>query len=305
MNASVPLRIGTRQLRLSNLDKVLYPGGFTKGQVIDYYAQIAPVLLPYLRGRAITLKRYPNGVTGPHFFEKNCPPHRPPWVQTAAIAAHQSRHGAARINYCVINDAPSLLWAANLAALELHVPLALARAPQRPTMMVFDLDPGAPAGILDCARVALALRDVLRDLGLLSVIKSSGAKGLHVYVPLSQRHLPFAHTKQFAHAIALMFQRRDPARVTATMSKRLRGGRVLIDWSQNDRHKTTVCPYSLRATHRPMVSAPLDWDEIDAAVRRGDASGLSLNTQDVLLRIGHRGDLFAPLLNLRQRLPSL
>src|SRR5690348_2282239 len=241
------LTLGGKRVPLSNLDKRLYPSGFTKGQAIDYYLRIAPMILPHLRSRAITLKRYPNGSRAPFFFEKNCPLHRPDWIKTARILSTRTENK--EVNHCLINDRAALLWVANLAALELHVPLAKADRPGRPTVMVFDLDPGAPATLVDCARLGIRLRDLLARLGLQSFPKTSGSKGLHVYVPLngSGAGVTFDDTKTFALAIASLLARDDPQKVTMNMSKSGRAGKVFVDWSQNDTHKTTVCAYSLRA----------------------------------------------------------
>jgi bifunctional non-homologous end joining protein LigD len=281
--------------KFTNLDKPLYPGGFTKGQVIDYYTRIAPCMLPHLRGRATTLKRYPDGVEGEVFFEKRCPSHRPEWVETAEVEHSSGK----RVNYCVINDLPTLLWTANLAALELHVPLALAADSTIATSMVFDLDPGAPAGLEDCARVGLRLRDMLKNLGLESVAKLSGGKGVHMYVPLNSPGITFEQTKHFSRAIATLMQRDDPTRITASMSKSLRGGRVFIDWSQNDQQKTTACVYTMRGTAQPRVSMPVTWGELEKPKKLPVPS-----PETAIKRCGQLGDLFRPLLELVQALPA-
>ena len=281
--------------KFTNLDKPLYPGGFTKGQVIDYYTRIAPCMLPHLRGRATTLKRYPDGVEGEVFFEKNCPKHRPDWVETAEIEHSSGK----RINYCVIKDLPTLLWTANLAALELHVPLALAADPATATSMVFDLDPGAPADLGDCARVGLRLREMLKVLGLQSFAKLSGGKGVHMYVPLNTPGINFDHTKHFSRAIATLMQREDATRITASMAKSLRGGKVFIDWSQNDQQKTTACVYTMRGTEEPRVSMPVTWEEL------ARPKSLPVPTpQAAIKRCQQMGDLFRPLLELQQSLPA-
>jgi bifunctional non-homologous end joining protein LigD len=301
MKAQTEVQVAGRTLRLSNLDKVLYPAtGFTKGQVIDYYVRVGPVMLPHLEGRGLTLKRYPNGVDRPFFYEKQCPSHRPAWIRVGRVPRRQE---AEDIEFCVINDLAALVWVANLAALELHTPLARIGDFTHPTMMVFDLDPGAPAALLDGARVALDVRAVLAAHGLSSWVKTSGGKGLQVYVPLN-KPLDFAHTKAFARALAQFLERRAPQQVTANMRKALRGGKVFIDWSQNDQHKTTVCAYSLRARSTPRVSTPLDWDEVQQALRRKDAERLMFESADVLARVEKMGDLFAPVLKLRQQLPD-
>jgi bifunctional non-homologous end joining protein LigD len=290
-----------RKLRLSNLDKVLYPKpGFTKGQVIDYYARIGPVLLPHLHGRPLTLKRYPNGVEGEYFYEKQCPSHRPDWVETAAV---YSRRNKANIDFCLANDLPTLVWAANLADLELHTSLSMAADIERPTMMVFDLDPGAPADIVDCCRVGLWVRDLFEGLGLESFPKTSGSKGLQVYVPLNVE-TSYEETKPFSRAVAELLEKQHPDVVVSRMTKSLRPGKVLVDWSQNDEHKTTVNVYSLRAKERPTVSTPVSWDEVDACLRTKRADVLTFDSDQVLARAEELGDLFAPVLTLKQELPS-
>jgi len=289
-----------RELELSNLDKVLYPKtGFTKGELIDWYARIGEVLLPHLRGRPLTLKRYPEGVGGKHFYEKRCPSHRPDWVTTAKVWS--DRHKG-EIDYCVVEDLATLVWLANLADIELHTSLAKAEAIERPTAMVFDLDPGAPADVLDCAQVALWLRGLFEQLGLECYPKTSGSKGMQLYVPLNG-DVTYGDTKPFAKAIAETLEKRFPDRVVSQMSKAKRSGKVLIDWSQNDRHKTTVCVYSLRAKERPTVSTPLDWEEVEAALTAGDAEALVFDYAAVLQRVEEKGDLFAPLLSEEQELP--
>jgi bifunctional non-homologous end joining protein LigD len=291
------VRIEGRRLRLSNLDKVLYPeAGFTKAQVVDYYARIGPVMLAHLAGRAVTLVRWPDGVDGPSFFEKRCPPHRPEWVRTARVDED--------LTQCVLDDLPSLVWVANLAALELHTLQARAADPDRPTSMVFDLDPGAPADLVDCCRVGLELRGVLEELGLESVVKTSGSKGLHLAVPLNTP-VNAGETKAFARALGGLLAQRDPRRVTVLMKKEQRGGRVFVDWSQNDRHKTTVCAYSLRARARPTVSMPLTWDEVSDAVGGGDPEVLAFDAAAALSRVEHLGDLYAANLEREQELPEL
>jgi bifunctional non-homologous end joining protein LigD len=296
----VEVEVDGRRLRLSNLDKVMYPEvGFTKGRVIDYYTRVAPVLLPHLRGRPLTLKRYPNGVEGQHFYEKQCPSHRPEWVATAAIEA-----GGRTIDFCLVNDLPTLVWAANLADLELHTSLSKADAVARPTMLAFDLDPGEPAGILECAQVALWLREALIQLGLESFPKTSGSKGLQIYVPLNVE-VTYDDTKPLARALAQHLEREHGELVVSSMKKSVRGGKVLIDWSQNDEHKTTVCVYSLRARERPTVSTPVDWRELEGTLESGDAAHLAFDSDEVLERVDERGDPFARVVELRQRLPEL
>ncbi len=291
-----------RRLRLHNLDKVFYPAaGFTKGQVIDYYRRVAPVLLPHLRGRPLTLKRYPEGTEGPFFYEKRCPSHRPSWLRTEAV---WSEANDAPIDFCVANDVASLVWLANIADLELHTSLSLARTILRPTAMVFDLDPGPPADVVRCCEVALLLRGILEPLGLESWPKTSGSKGLQIYVPLNTP-TDYSHTKGFARAAAEVLEARRPDLVVSRMKKSLRTGKVFVDWSQNDDHKTTVCVYSLRAKARPTASTPVTWDEIGAALRARRADRLAFEADEVLRRVERHGDLFAPVLSRRQRLPHL
>jgi bifunctional non-homologous end joining protein LigD len=293
------VEVGGHTLLLSNLAKVLYPEtGFTKGEVIDYYARVAPAILPHLRGRPLTMVRLPDGVDGERFFEKRCPGHRPAWVRTVPLDAGSSTPA------CSVDDLPSLVWVANLAALELHTPQAPADDPLRPTAMVFDLDPGPPAGVLDCARVALDLRDLLGQLGLQAVVKTSGNKGLHLSVGL-RPEADAEHTKAFALALGRILESRDPRRVTVTMAREQRSGRVFVDWSQNDRHKTTVCAYSLRATARPQVSAPVTWDEVSDALETADPDRLRFEATDVIARVADRGDLYAASLAGDQELPEL
>ncbi|HET7416789.1 MAG TPA: DNA ligase D [Solirubrobacterales bacterium] len=291
-----------RELELSNLDKVLYPqAGFTKGELIDWYARIGEVLLPHLRGRPLTLKRYPEGVEGKHFYEKRCPKHRPDWVTTASVWS--DRHKS-EIDYCVVEDLPTLVWLANLADIELHTSLAKVVAIERPTAMVFDLDPGAPADVLDCAQVAVWLHGLFGQLGLNCYPKTSGSKGMQLYVPLNS-DLTYEQTKPFSKAVAEALEQRFGDRVVSQMSKAKRPGKVLIDWSQNDRHKTTVCVYSLRAKARPTVSTPLEWEEVEAALEAGDPEALVFDHAAVLERVEAKGDLFAPLLSEEQHLPDL
>ncbi len=296
-----PVTVAGRELALSNLDKVLYPrAGFSKGQVIDYYARVAEALLPHLRGRPLTMKRYPNGVEEKFFYEKRCPSHRPEWVQTARIWSESHEED---IDFCVIEDLPALIWAANLADLELHTSLSLAAAIERPTAIVFDLDPGAPADVLDCAQVALWIRGLFEQLGLRCYPKTSGSKGIHLHVPLNTE-VTYERTKPFAKAVAETLEAKFGDRVVSSMAKRKRAGKVLIDWSQNDQHKTTVCVYSLRAKARPTVSTPLEWEELEAALDAGDASRLVFDSDEALRRVNEKGDLYAPLLSEKQVMPD-
>ena len=298
----VEVEVDGRTLSLSNLDKVLYPrAGFTKGQVIEYYTRIAPYVLPHLRGRALTLKRYPNGVEGQFFYEKNCPAHRPDWVRTERIPI---RTDGRTIDFCLCDDLPTLVWLANLADLELHTSLARAADPRAPTILAFDLDPGEPATIVECAQVACRLREVFDHLGLQGFPKTSGSKGMQVYVPLNT---PAAYdgTKRFSQALAQLLERRHPDLVVSEMKKSLRPGKVFVDWSQNDEHKTTVGVYSLRARERPTVSTPLRWEEVEAVVESEDPDDLVFTSADVLERVSEHGDLFAPVETLEQELPAL
>jgi bifunctional non-homologous end joining protein LigD len=296
---AVEVGVGRRRLKLSNLDKLFYPNvGFTKGQVIDYYRQVSSALLPHLRNRPLTLKRYPDGVDGQFFYEKQCPSYAPEWIKTVTVKNRR------KIDYCLANDLPTLIWLANLADLELHTMLSLAKDVMRPTMLVFDLDPGHPATIVQCADVAVALREVFNGLGLDAYPKTSGSKGLQIYVPLNTP-VTYDDTKPFAHAIAMLLEKQVPGLVVSSMKKSLRGGKVLVDWSQNDDHKTTVCAYSLRARERPTVSTPVRWDEVEEVIESGTAEPLVFEADDVLARIEDHGDLFEPVLKQRQKLPKL
>ena len=285
-----------RRLKISNWDKVLYPKtGFTKGDLITFYARIAPVVVPHLRDRPLTLKRYPNGVEAPYFYEKQSPSHRPEWVQTSRIGG---------IDYTLVQDRPTLIWLANLADIELHTSLALAADPQRPTMLVFDLDPGPPAGLVECCEVGLVLHGLFKQLGLESVIKTSGSKGMQMYVPLNTE-TDYGHTKPFARKVAEVLEQRMPQLVVSRMTKRLRPGKVFVDWSQNDDHKTTVSVYSVRAMERPTVSTPVRWEEAARCREQGDPELLTFDTDDVVRRVDDLGDLFAPLLSATQKLPAV
>jgi bifunctional non-homologous end joining protein LigD len=295
------VEIEGRRLSLSNLEKILYPEtGFTKGQVIDYYARVAPVMVPHLAGRPLTLKRYPNGVTGMFFYEKNCPRHRPEWVDTAPVWSEGNHRW---MNYCVVQKLPSLVWAANLAALELHTSLSSASAMEHPSYIVFDLDPGEPSTIVECCQVGLWVREVFSRLGLRSFAKTSGSKGLQVYVPLNSGET-YDQTKPFARELALNLERKHPELVVSDMKKSLRAGRVLVDWSQNDVHKTTISVYSLRARPQPTVSTPVSWAEVTRCLDSGDPAALQFTAPQVLERVERQGDLFAPVLTLHQQLPQ-
>jgi bifunctional non-homologous end joining protein LigD len=293
----VQVEVEGRKLRLSNLDKVLYPvAGFTKGEVIDYYTRVAPYVLPHLEGRPLTLKRYPNGVDGGHFYEKQCPSHRPDWVRSAEVPVSTKT-----INFCLCEDLPTLVWLANLADLELHPSLSKAAAIEHPTTLAFDLDPGEPAGIMECCEVALLLRELLDQLNLECFPKTSGSKGMQVYAPLDGE-ATYDQTKPLSQALARHLEAKHPKLVVSTQKKELRKGKVLVDWSQNDEHKTTVCVYSLRAREYPTVSTPLTWDEVEGATEPGD---LVFEASDVIERCAEHGDLFAPVVELEQALPAL
>jgi bifunctional non-homologous end joining protein LigD len=301
VRGGVEVEVEGRTLRLTNLDKVLWPeAGFTKRDYVEYLVHVAPVLLPHLDGRPLTLKRYPNGVRGQHFYEKQCPSHRPDWVRTAKVAA-----GSKQITFCLAEDVATLVWLANLADLELHTPMGRAPRVDEPTMLVFDLDPGSPAGLVECCRVGLWLRGMFEGLGLRSVAKTSGSKGLQVYLPLNVGGMTSEATKTFARAVAELLEQAEPELVVSRQTKALRPGRVLVDWSQNDEHKTTVCVYSLRARERPTVSTPVTWEEVETCARAGDGELLVFEARDVLERVQRDGDLFADALSVAQALPSL
>jgi bifunctional non-homologous end joining protein LigD len=291
-----------RRLKLSNWDKVLFPAtGFTKGDLIAYYARVAPAVLPHLRDRPLTLKRYPNGVAAPYFYEKQSPSHRPEWVTTTRIGS---------VEYTLAQDRPTLIWLANLADIELHTSLSFASRTLTPTMLVFDLDPGPPAGLVECSEVALVLRGLFAALGLRSVVKTSGSKGMQLCVPLNHGgagraggSVTYEVTKPFARRIAELLEQRLPELVVSRMTKRLRRGKVFVDWSQNDDHKTTVTVYSVRARERPTVSAPVSWEEVQNCLDSRDPELLSFETDEVLRRVARDGDPFAMLLSTRQELP--
>ena len=273
--------------------------GFTKGETIEYYARVAPALLPHLSGRPLTRVRYPNGVDEARFFEKRAPKGKPDWVQTAPIV--MGREGV--LDFIVCDDVATLTWLGQLAALELHPSLALADDPDTPTVVAFDLDPGPPADVIDCCRVALRLREMFSGLDLDCYPKTSGSKGLQVYLPLNTK-TDFEQTKPFARAVAQVLERDEPKKVISKMKKDLRKGKVFVDWSQNDRAKTTVAVYSLRAREHPTASTPLRWEEVEAAAKSGKAGSLRFEAADVLKRIDEHGDLFAPVLELKQKLPE-
>lgn len=298
MGTEQTVEVDGRRLRLSNLGKVMYPAdGFTKGEVIDWYARIAEVVLPHVAGHPLTLKRFPDGVGGLHFYEKTCPDYRPDWLPTVEVPT-----SSRTIRFCSVRQRADLVWLANLANLELHPLLQRDGAIEHPTQMVFDLDPGAPAGWPEVTEVALRLRDVLTSVGLVSYVKTSGSKGLHVHVPLGPGH-DFDATKRFAHDVSDTFARGLPDLALSSMRKDQRSGRVLIDWSQNDRHKSTVAAYSLRARRHPWVAAPLTWGELEGAQRTRDWSPYLLSPPEVIGRIEQLGDLHGEALELDQYLP--
>jgi bifunctional non-homologous end joining protein LigD len=297
--ADAVVEVEGRRLTLTNLDKVLYPvTGTTKAQVVEYYARIAPWMLPHLAGRCVTFRRYPDGVTNEGFFEKRCPKHRPTWVPTALGPG--DRNG--EIGYCRLEETAALVWAANLAALELHVPMARASDLEVPTMLVFDLDPGPGTGVRECCQVALLLRDVLAAVGLDGWAKTSGSKGLQVYVPLNTPAATHEQAASFALACGQLLEKQHRRFITTVMAKAERPGKVFVDWSQNARHKTTIGVYSLRARPHPTVSTPVTWEEV---ARCSDgALDLVFEWHAVVGRVDELGDLFAPVLSVTQTLPG-
>ena len=314
----VSVEVGGRTLVIGNLDKRLYPDGTTKAEVIHYLTAVAPVLLPHLAGRAITMKRYPDGTQAGFFYEKRCPSHAPEWVKTVD---QWVSHGSGRwgrddrgpktreeVPFCVVDGLPTLVWLGGMAALELHTPMAQAAGPfgaDVPTLVVLDLDPGPPATAVECAVVALRIRELLETLGLRTVVKSSGNKGLQVYIPVNVPGTTSESARGFAQAIALLLEKQDPALVVSQQAKVLRPGKVLIDWLQNESFKTTVSVYSLRARERPTVSTPLAWDEVEALAEGGDPEAVQMSPRQVLDRVAERGDLFAEAATLEQSLPRL
>jgi bifunctional non-homologous end joining protein LigD len=302
LSDSHTIDVDGKHLKVTNLDKVLYPAtGFTKGQLIDYYARIAPALLPHLQGRPLTLKRYPGGVDQEFFFEKNATKYRPEWIKTAAIWSEGNRRD---VNYILANDLPTLIWVANLAAIELHPSLSLAKKIESPTILAFDLDPGPPADIIQCCQVGIWLREIFDHFGLQSFPKTSGSKGLQIYVPLNTP-TSYDATKTFAHALARLLENDHRDLVVSDMKKQLRVGKVFVDWSQNDQHKTTISVYSLRARERPTVSTPVTWREVEEAFQKKNAQRLVFDSSQVLARVEKMGDLFAPVQTLKQKLPKL
>jgi bifunctional non-homologous end joining protein LigD len=295
---TVTVDVDGHELQLSNLQKVLYPSGFTKGEVVEYYARIAPFALPHLRHRALTFKRFPGGADTKGFFEKRCPDHRPEWVGVA-LGPGDRKGGIA---YCCLDSSAALVWAANMAALELHAPMAWAEDLERPRAVVFDFDPGPNTDIVDCCAIALRVREVLAAVDLEGCCKTSGSKGLQLYVPLNTPGVTHDATAQFALAVGQVLEKQLPKQVTTVMAKAVRPGKIFVDWSQNAHHKTTIAPYSLRARADPTVSTPVSWDEVEACADRELA--LVFEAGDVLERVADVGDLFEPVLTLVQRLPG-
>ncbi|NOX30350.1 MAG: hypothetical protein GXP35_09935 [Actinobacteria bacterium] len=298
MAAPIEVDVGGRTVRLTNLDKSLYPSGFTKAEIVDYHARIAPTIVPHLAGRCITFRRYPDGTDSDGFFEKRCPRHRPEWVQVALGPG--DRGGG--IEYCRIEEPAAMVWAANLAALELHAPMALAADLDTPQALVFDFDPGPDTSVVECCEVAMSVREVLEAVNLNGWCKTSGSKGLQMYVPLNSSGATHAACADFALAVGQVMERQMPGRVTTVMAKAERPGKIFVDWSQNAFHKTTIAPYSLRARSTPTVSTPVTWDEVDDCAAGRDE--LRFEAQDVLDRVADVGDLFAPVLTLEQYLPT-
>jgi bifunctional non-homologous end joining protein LigD len=295
---SVTTEIEGRRLQLSNLDKVLYRSGFTKGEVIDYHARIAPVMVPHVRGRALTFRRFPDGTDKTGFFEKRCPQHRPEWVPVA-LGPGDRRGG---IEYCCIEETAALVWAGNMAAVEIHAPMALARDLETPRAVVFDFDPGPETDIGDCCGIALRVRDILGAVGLDGWCKTSGSKGLQLYVPLNTDGASHDRAAEFALAVGQVLEKQLPKQVTTVMAKVHRPGKIFVDWSQNAHHKTTIAPYSLRARPEPTVSTPVSWEEVEAGAA-GDVE-LRFEAADVLARVDEHGDLFSPVLTVEQHLPT-
>ena len=291
-----------KDLEVSNLEKVLYPEtGFTKGQLIDYYVRIAPVLLPHLKGRPLTMKRYPNGANSQFFYEKNCPVHRPDWVNTTAVWSDGNKRW---MDYCMVQDLPTLVWVANLASIELHPSLSLGKKIEQPTYIVFDLDPGPPATIVQCCQVGLWVREIFAQFGLESFAKTSGSKGLQIYIPLNTS-VTYEETKPFAKTIARLLEDQHRDLVVSDMKKALRTNKVFVDWSQNDQYKTTVSVYSMRAKDRPTVSTPVTWKEVEQCLNKEDPELLVFTSDQTLARVEKDGDLWEDLPKMKQKLPPL
>ena len=292
--------VAGKRLSLTNLEKNLYPSyGFTKAHVLDYYRRVSPFILPHLKDRPLTLVRFPEGVEKESFFEKRCPSHRPEWVTTAEVPTS----GGKPMTACLVNDLNTLMWVENLASIELHVPLSRAASPYIADSMVFDLDPGEPAGVFDSARVALFIRDLLSRFKLGCYVKTSGKKGLHVYVPLNHKKTTFLQTKLFSKSVAEVLQRNYPDMVTTNIAKQQRENKVFINWSQNDPSKTMVCVYSLRAGKEPMVSFPVAWPELEETVTLRNSGALHVTEAEALQRLETEDDLFREVLVKKQQLP--
>jgi len=302
MEKSAPIEVQGRELRLSNLDRILFPAnGFTKAQVIDFYIRISKYILPHLKNRPLTLKLYPKGVESPPHYHHDAPAHTPSWIQIADV---RRKNGGSEIHFILVNDLPSLIWTANQNNIEMHTLLAKAPRTEQPTALLFDLDPGQPANILHCAQVTLWLKDILEGLKIKSLVKLSGDKGLHLYAPLNSPD-SYDETQAFAKAVAESLEQQHPDVVVSTMNKRVRAGKVFVDWSQNAPHKSTACAYSLRASSAvPRVALPLGWAELAEALDRGDLSRVHFEPEAAIQRVEKLGDLFAPLLTLKQRLPA-
>jgi bifunctional non-homologous end joining protein LigD len=297
-----PAAVSGKKISLSNLEKDLYPSyTFTKAHILEYYRRVSRFILPHLEGRALTMKRYPEGVDKGFFFEKRCPSYRPSWVTTSQI----TRDNGESMTVCLVNDLNTLIWVENLASLELHVPLAKAESPETPDSVVFDLDPGDGADILDCTRVALILRDLLNQVQLASCVKTSGKKGLHVYVPLNRKETTFEETKEFSKAVAEVLQRNYPDLVTAKVAREYRTKKVFINWSQNDSSKTMICVYSLRAREKPIVSFPLTWKELEKLAGQSDPKEFDIIHSDAVSRLEKEGDLFQDIIVRQQTLRLL
>jgi bifunctional non-homologous end joining protein LigD len=295
------LQVSGRHLAIRNLDRVVFPQtGTTKGELLAYYVSIGELMLPHLRERLLHMHRYPEGVEGPRFWQKGCPEHRPEWMPTALV---WSRDKGEHIEYCVVNELAALLWAVNIGSIELHTSLHLRHELHRPTVIAFDLDPGEGASLLDCCEAALRVRELFAGMGLDAYPKTSGSKGLQVYVPLNAG-VAYAYTKPASRRIAEHLEALAPDRVVSRIARSARAGRVLVDWSQNTEHKSMVCVYSVRAKQRPTVSTPVEWDEVVEALDAGDPGLLTFEMGALLERVAERGDLFAPVLSLRQELPG-
>jgi len=296
--AAAVATIDEHEVRLSNPDKVIFPEtGFTKGDMVEYYRRIAPVILPHLRGRPVTLKRFPDGTGAQGFFNKNAPPNTPAWLKTVMLDSPHSTKGRDQVRYLLLDSEAALAWAANLAGIELHVPpwrVGPRGGVRGVDRLIFDFDPGPPAGLAECARAALLLRDALAADGLTAYPGVSGGKGMHLYAPI--RETAPAQTDRYAHRVATALEEANPDLVLSKMAKAERGGKVFLDWSQNSGPKTTVCPYSLRAKPRPTVALPVTWAEVERAESGGDPGALVFTAADVPGRIAEHGDLAEPIL---------